>query len=109
MNEIKPDTKTNLFLKTNPHNRVDDEFPVDAALKRNNSDRKQFLDKVSKDDAKIAIADAVKDFAWMRKAVDHVADVDNTAKLAQLKKDIREGRYKIDYDQLADKIIHSEF
>ena len=97
MNEIKTDTKTNLFLKSNPNTTIGHNF-----------NRKRSPDKVSRDDAKISITDATKDFTRIRNDVYDAPDIDDSSKLAKLKKEIKEGTYKIDYEKLAEKIILPE-
>lgn len=78
-------------------------------IQGNSPERKQELDKMSQKDAKVNIGNAVKDFAKIRKAVDAAPEVDNSAKIAALKKQIQAGTYSIDYDALADKMLESEF
>ena len=57
----------------------------------------------------VSIPERVKDFARIKKAVYNVPDKDNTEKIAALKQKIREGSYKIDYEDLADRMLRSEF
>lgn len=77
-------------------------------IQANDSKRKSEIEKLTAKDAKVAIPNAVKDFAKIRKAVDMAPDIDNSAKIAKLKAQIQAGTYSIDYDALADKMLASE-
>lgn len=79
-----------------------------TVLARNNQARIKELDGLTKDDAKVSITNAVKDFARIKKAVDAAPEVDNSDKIARLKSQIQSGTYKVDYDALADKILQEE-
>ena len=77
------------------------------------SDRKEFFKKTSsddniKDDAKVTISDAIKDFSRIKKAVDEVPAMDNSSKIQGLRDQINAGTYNIDYEALADKILSDE-
>jgi negative regulator of flagellin synthesis FlgM len=78
-------------------------------LQRNAPARMKELESTSRGHAKVEIPNAVKDYAKIKKAVDQAPEVDNTAKIADLKKQIQQGSYSVDYDKLADKILSSEF
>ena len=78
-------------------------------LRRNDSDRKQELESLSKRDVKVDIPGAIRDFSRIKKAVDSAPELDNSAKIADLKARINNGTYKVDIDGLADKILSSEF
>jgi negative regulator of flagellin synthesis FlgM len=80
-----------------------------AGLKRNSEVRKNELEAFSKSDSKVDIADAIKDFARIKKVADAAPEVDNTDKIARLKAQIADGSYKIDYDGLSEKILDQEF
>lgn len=77
--------------------------------KRNDPSRVKELFDTTKRDAKVDIADKVKDFAQIRKAVDAAPERDNSSKIARLKQQIQSGTYKIDYDAVADKLLSQEF
>lgn len=79
------------------------------ALERNTQTRQQEIHHKTKQDASVDIPDAVKDFSRIKKAVDQAPDIDKSEKVAQLKKQIAQGKYKFDYEALADKILASEF
>ena len=80
-----------------------------AALKRNSPARKSELDGMAKNDSKVDIPSAIKDFARIKKAVDAAPEIDNSAKIARLKAQINNGTYKVDYEGLADKILATEY
>ena len=77
-------------------------------LKRNNPDRKKDIDNTTKHDAKVDISDAIKDFARIKKSVDDLPEANNRDKIESLKAKIGRGEYKVDYDELADKILKDE-
>jgi negative regulator of flagellin synthesis FlgM len=83
--------------------------PGAGEIKRNTPERKEQLEGLSRDDVKVSIPDAVKDFARIKKAVDAAPEIDNSQKVADLRKRINEGTYKVDYEAVADKILSSEF
>lgn len=76
---------------------------------RNNVERAQAINTATKNDAKVEINDAIKDFSRIKKAVDMAPEIDNTDKIAKLKAQIQAGTYQVDYDALADKMLQSEF
>ena len=78
-------------------------------LNRNSFDKKSEIDTLTKDDVKIDIKDAIKDFARIKKAVDSATPVDKSNKIGLLKEQIRNGTYNMNYDQIADKILSSEY
>ena len=78
-------------------------------LQRNAPARMKELDSTSRGHAKVEIPNAVKDYAKIKKAVDQAPEVDNSAKIARLREQIQNGSYSVDYDQLADKILSSEY
>ena len=102
-NNVKTDTRLDFFAKTRANDGIKD------SKRKNDLNRKQFLDEAAKNDVKIQIDDSVKDFSRMKKIVDSVPAIDNEDKVARLKREIQEGRYQIDYDALADKILGNEF
>ncbi|MBL6991164.1 MAG: flagellar biosynthesis anti-sigma factor FlgM [Bacteriovoracaceae bacterium] len=77
----------------------------EKALERNDLERIKELEESTEDDVKVKIASGVKDFAKIKKVVDSVADKDNSAKIANLKAQIKNRTYKVDYEELADKIL----
>ncbi len=79
------------------------------ALKRNSLERFQKIQQATSRDAKVDIPEAVRDFSRIKRAVDAAPTIDNSAKIANLKSQIQNGTYKIDYDALADKMLTQEF
>ena len=57
----------------------------------------------------VTISDAIRDFSRIKKAVDDAPELDNSSKIAELKNKIKEGKYNIDYDTLAENILTKEF
>ena len=105
MNNIKTNTRPDFFAKTRQNGKIKEQL----IHKKNNSDRKKFLDEVAKNDVRVQIDDSVKDFSKIKKMVENVPEIDNQDKIARLKQEISEGKYQIDYDALADRILNAEF
>ncbi len=80
-----------------------------TGLTRNSDIRREELETFSKNDSKVDIADAIKDFSRIKKAADAAPAIDNTDKIASLKAQIAAGTYKVDAGALADKIMEQEF
>jgi negative regulator of flagellin synthesis FlgM len=80
-----------------------------AAMQRNSYDKAKELNAKTSDHAKVAIPEAVKDFARIKRAVDTAPEIDNSAKMARLKSQIKNGTYNVDYDAVADKILQKEY
>lgn len=81
-----------------------------SIMKRNDYGRAKELSEMGQRDAKVNISEAIKDFSRVKKAVDAAPEErDNSEKIAQLKSQIRNGTYKVDYDGLADKLLSSEY
>lgn len=78
-------------------------------LSRNHPLKRNELEKISKNDAKVHISEAIKDFSRIKKAVDNAPPIDKSEQIALLKQKINNGTYEIDYDALADKILSSEY
>ena len=78
-------------------------------LKSNDQNRQSEIEKLTAKDARVKIPNAVKDFAKIKTAVDMAPEIDNSAKIADLKKQIQQGTYSIDYNALADKMLDSEY
>lgn len=103
------DTRTPFF----PHSRTgkrEVEGAKQAHLARTNSyERAEEINKLTAKDAKVTIPTAIKDFSRIKKIADSTPQIDNTAKIAELKSQIQSGEYKPDYDAIADKILSSEY
>ena len=82
---------------------------VGSAGQRNSDMRKEELETFSKNDSKVDIPDAIKDFSRIKKAADAAPAIDNTDKIARLKSQIAAGTYQVDAGDLADKIMEQEF
>lgn len=106
MNNI--DTRPPFFPRTKA-NQTSISKPSEIALKRNDASRMKELENNTAKDAKVSIADTIKDFSRIKKAVDASGDVDNSDKIAKLRAQIQAKTYDIDYDALADKMLTSEF
>lgn len=78
-------------------------------LQRNDFQRKTELDSTTKKDSKVKIPDAVRDFSRIKKAVDMAKMPDNSNKIANLKAQIQNGTYNVDYEAVADKLLTTEF
>ena len=102
-------TRSHFFPKSksaraNKNNKLNKNY-----LQRNDHVRKAELDQISERDAKVSIPEAVKDFGRIKKVADLTPNVDQSDKIMSLREKIKEGRYEIDYDALADKILSQEF
>ena len=106
MNNMDVTNRSNFFPNSN---EAKDVRTKQVALKRNDHARRQQLEKISKNDAKVKIPDAVRDFSRIKKAVDAAPEIDNSAKIARLKQQINNGTYKVNYEAIADKLLASEF
>lgn len=80
-----------------------------AIMKRNDYGRTKELNEMTSQDAKVNISEAIKDFARIKKSVDATPERDNSEKIAELKNQINNGTYKVDYDALAEKLLGSEY
>ena len=78
-------------------------------IQRNDLGRKNELDSLSKDHARVKIDSKTKDFARIKRAVDTSAPLDREDYLNNLKFKIQNGEYEIDPEKLAEKMILSEF
>ena len=108
MNNIEGSNLTTFFPQQKNDNQIA-KMPQSTLPLSNNQERQQELDALAKNDAKVRIPDAIRDFSKIKKAVDQAPPIDKRAQIADLKRQIAAGEYKIDYDALADKIIHSEY
>lgn len=111
MNDIKTNTRPSFFPDTKSNIRTGRGGAIAKApyINRNSTERKDQLEQLAKRDVKVAIPQAVKDFSRIRKAVDKAPEIDNSSKVAALKQQIKNGDYKMDYDELANKMLASGF
>lgn len=106
MNSV--DSRAPFFPRSRP-NETSLSKAQQSALQRNTFERIQEIEDKTSKDAKVNIPEAIKDFARIKKAVDASEPEDNSEKIARLKQQIAQGSYDIDYDELADKILSSEY
>ena len=78
-------------------------------LKQNSPERAKQLSAQTREDARVAIPNGVRDFSKIKSAVDAAPPMDNSAKIASLRQQISAGTYNMDYDAMADKILAEEF
>ena len=97
------------FFPNSKNDPIDRAQNAEIVRKRNTIERAKELKDISRDDAKVDIPLAIKDFSRIKKAVDMAPPVDNSAKIAQLKSQINSGTYNIDYDAVADRLLGQEF
>src|SRR5690554_3970500 len=92
-------TRSNFFPNSSKTTNADRAQGLQkTALKRNDPYRAQELKDTTKNDAKVDINDAVRDFARIKSAVDSAPEIDNSAKIERLKQQIQAGTYQVDYD-----------
>jgi len=78
-------------------------------LQRNDLERKNELDNLSRNHTKVSVDAKVKDFSRIKKAVDSAESVDRSDLIASLKNRIKNGEYNIDPEKIAEKMILGEF
>ena len=78
-------------------------------LRRNSAEKKSEIESVTKDDVKIDITNKVKDFSRIKSAVYKAENIDNSEKIKEVKDRIKNGSYRVDYEELADRLLRSEF
>jgi negative regulator of flagellin synthesis FlgM len=104
MSKVDSASSRSIFL---PNKRQSNR--VGSAGPRNSDIRKEELESFSKNDSKVDIPDAIKDFSRIKKVADAAPAIDNTDKIARLKSQIAAGTYQVDAGDLADKIMEQEF
>ncbi|NOT79169.1 MAG: flagellar biosynthesis anti-sigma factor FlgM [Bacteriovoracaceae bacterium] len=105
MSKIDSTSSRSIFLP----NKRESSKVGSTPLQRNTDVRRDELEAFSKNDSKVDIPDAIKDFSRIKKVADAAPAIDNTEKIARLKSQIAAGTYKVDADALADKILEQEF
>ena len=84
--------------------------PSQITLQRNSAERMEEIQANTGEHAKVDIGAKIRDFSKIKSVVDSTpGEVDNSAKIADLKARISAGTYQVDYDALADKILESEY
>lgn len=105
MSKVDSTSSRSIFL---PNKRESNKVGP-TGLQRNSDGRRDELEAFSKNDSKVEIPDAIKDFSRIKKAADAAPSIDNTDKIARLKAQIQAGTYQVDAGDLADKIMEQEF
>jgi negative regulator of flagellin synthesis FlgM len=99
-------------VRTNFFPRTEDAGSVkklrQAVVNHNDPNRKDEIDQASKDDARVDISSAIKDFSKIKKAVDMAPTIDNSDKISSLKQQIANGTYQINEDAIADRMLEME-
>ena len=108
MSAVDSTSSRSIFMPNKKDARESDKVGP-PGLKRNSEARKSELEAFAKSDSKVEIPDAIRDFSRIKKVADAAPEIDNTEKIARLKALIADGTYKIDYDDLSDKILEQEF
>ncbi len=108
MTNINSSVRSNFFPGTKANTQKSGEL-AKTALKRNDAQRVKEIESFTKDDSKVQIPEAIRDFSRIKKVVDAAPEKDNTEKIARLKQQIANGTYKPDYEAIADKILQTEF
>lgn len=108
MNNIDSTQRTGFFPNSKTENTRSSSVNP-SVMKRNDYGRTKEINELTHGDAKVNISDAIKDFSRIKKAVDQAPEIDNSARIAELKAQIQQGTYKIDYDALADRMLRDEY
>jgi len=97
-------------------NKVVDNKNIDKSLDIKNSKKAQAqnkantkidLNKASSDGVKVTLSDKAKEFKEIKAAVNNTPDID-TAKINRIKTALKEGKFDINYDKLAEKIVEHD-
>ena len=105
------DTRAPFFPRSRNATQVEQSQPgsVGEVGAGNSPERANEISARTSGDAKVSIPEGVKEFSRIKKAANAAPEQDNSAKIADLKARIQAGKYDIDYDGLADKMLQSEF
>lgn len=106
MSKVDSTSSRSIFL---PNNRKDASKVGAAGLQRNSDIRKNELEAFSRQDSKVDIPDAIKDFSRIKKVADAAPEIDNSEKIARLRAQIAAGTYNVDAGALAERILEQEF
>lgn len=107
MSAIENNSSRSIF--TNNKNSRENVKISPNGIKRNSEIRKNELEQFAKNDSKIDIPEAVKDFSKIKKLADSAPEINNKEKIESLKSRINNGTYKINYDELSENILDQEF
>ena len=80
----------------------------DVMINRVSEESSSPVNKNINEDAKVNISEAIKDFSKIKKTVDNSPEIDNSEKISLLKDKIDKGIYKIDFNELADKMLDKD-
>lgn len=80
-----------------------------AQMRRNSYERAQELSDRTSRDVNVAIPDSIRDYSRIKRVVDAAPEIDNSARIAELRSQIQAGTYQLDYDAIADKMLSTEF
>ncbi len=109
MNNIKDSLSRNSFFPNSKNaEQINRRVFKKGLLNRNDSERKNELEKYSQKDVKVKISDAIKDFARMKKVVDASPELENSDRIAMIKEKIKNGTYHVDPEKIADGILNYE-
>lgn len=106
MNSIN--TRTPFF----PRSKTANEGQINKSgsiMRRNSYDRAQDLNDKTSRDVNVAIPESIRDYSRIKRVVDTAPEIDNSAKIANLRAQINAGTYEPDFDAVADKMLRSEF
>jgi len=76
---------------------------------RNDLERKNELDEITKNHASVNINQKIKDFSIIKKIVDMAPEIDREAKINDLRNRIQNGTYQINEQKVAEKILQNEY
>ena len=107
MNTIN--TRTPFFPNSRSAHQSEIEKTQAPQMRRNTHERAQDLHSRTSGDVNVNISDSIKDYSRIKRVVDAAPDIDNSARIAQLKAQINAGTYEPNYDAIADQMLQSEF
>lgn len=109
MNNIDPSINRSAFFPKSREAKPRNNEAIDKVLRRNSYEKQSEIENQTKKDARVDINSKVKDFSRIKSAVDRAPDIDNSEKIAKLKAQIASGKYNMNYDAIADRMLQSEF
>jgi len=108
MSKINNDVTKSSFFPKNRNTHKAKNFNK-TLVEKNDITRQKELESATGTHAKVDISDKIRDFAKIKSAVDRSPEIDNSGKVNKLREQIKSGKYKVDYDALAEKILATEF
>jgi negative regulator of flagellin synthesis FlgM len=103
------DTRSPFFPKSKSSQVGSASTSKTEGLEKGINNKASELKNRTQSDAKVNIGEGVKDFSKIKRIADSAPDIDNSEKIARLKAQIQAGTYEVDYDAVADKMLHAEF